>query len=188
MGAAKLQYLQLRQEHDESETINQADQSKQNESYIFVSQETILLRILILWLSILVCVGWLGVANGHERAVMGVLANINVIFFYGAPLQTMQTVIGEKSSESIHVPTMIMNLLNTCFWILYGLAKEDPVIYFPNIIGFGLGVIQMLLCLIYPARIDPDLDMNPLLQDVEGNVDETDIAPPMTDDFPGELL
>eukprot|EP00339_Tiarina_fusa_P006294 CAMPEP_0117068956 /NCGR_PEP_ID=MMETSP0472-20121206/48332_1 /TAXON_ID=693140 ORGANISM="Tiarina fusus, Strain LIS" /NCGR_SAMPLE_ID=MMETSP0472 /ASSEMBLY_ACC=CAM_ASM_000603 /LENGTH=270 /DNA_ID=CAMNT_0004791235 /DNA_START=50 /DNA_END=863 /DNA_ORIENTATION=- len=186
MGAAKLQYLQVRREHDEStQRQTQTGQPIQNESGIFVSQETILLRILIVWLSLLVCIGWLGVADGYEKVVVGVLANINVIFFYGAPLQTMQTVITEKSSESIHVPTMIMNLLNTSFWILYGVAEVDPVIYFPNIVGFGLGIIQLLLRLMYPVR---KTRLAPLLQDIEGDGGATNASPLVTDDFPGELL
>jgi uncharacterized protein with PQ loop repeat len=188
IGAAKLQYLQLRQERNQNENMNPAELSKRDESFILVSQEVMLLRILIVWLLILVCVGWLGFANGREQQVLGVLANINVIFFYGAPLQTMQTVIEDKSSESIHVPTMIMSLLNTTFWILYGLAKHSPVIYFPNIIGIFLGALQGFMCLLYPMRQQMDLDMSPLLSEFEVNTNESTISPPMTEGFPGDLL
>jgi hypothetical protein len=114
MGAAKLQYYQLRQSdrdatnNGESEAVEE-ESSRRYEDVIFVSQEVILLRILILWIVILVCVGWLGLVDGHEVPTIGLLVNINLIFFYGAPLQTLKTVITEKCSDSIHAPTMVMN-------------------------------------------------------------------------------
>jgi solute carrier family 50 protein (sugar transporter) len=123
---------------------------------------------------ILVCVGWLGFANGHEQNIVGLLVNINLLFFYGAPLQTMKTVINEKSSDSIHAPTMIMNWFNTSFWALYGLAKLDPVIYLPNMVGLFLGIAQGVLCLLYPRRVAPDLDMEPLLQDAGDEAGEAE--------------
>jgi hypothetical protein len=113
MGAAKLQYYQLRQSdrdvtNGEREAVEE-ESSRRYEDVIFVSQEVILLRILILWILILVSVGWLGLVDGHEVPTIGLLVNINLIFFYGAPLQTLKTVITEKCSDSIHAPTMVMN-------------------------------------------------------------------------------
>jgi solute carrier family 50 protein (sugar transporter) len=123
---------------------------------------------------ILVCVGWLGFANGHEQNIVGLLVNINLLFFYGAPLQTIKTVITEKSSDSIHVPTMIMNWFNTSFWALYGLVKLDPVIYLPNMVGLFFGIAQGVLCLLYPRKVEPDVDMEPLLQDAGDEAGESE--------------
>lgn len=200
IGASKLQYVQRRQELEEEQQLSSTDAdidtaSSENddrndmiENGIFVSQETLLLRILIVWCILLVCVGWLDLfGKGNEKEVVGILANINVIFFYGAPLQTMRTVIEDKTSESILIPTMIMNIVNTFFWILYGLAINDPVIYVPNIIGFVLGLIQALLCILYPTtnerrRLEEANDdlIDPLLQDFHGD-DEASL--PMSNDL-----
>jgi Sugar efflux transporter for intercellular exchange len=71
-----------------------------------------------------------------------------------APLQTVCKVISERSSASIHAPTMIMNWMNTSFWIAYGLARRNPVIVIPNSIGLLLGILQGVLRLAYPASSD----------------------------------
>lgn len=186
MGAAKLQYYQLRHtDSDESIDVEESGNDvttervprTAGENYVFVSQEVLFLRILVFWFIVLVCVGWL--VDGREKFTIGVIVNINLIFFYGAPLQAMNQVINEKSSDSIHVRTMVMNWFNTSFWLMYGVVKLDPVIYLPNTIGLFLGITQGALCLLYPRREEPDIDMQPLLQQEEeeddipgGNNDE----------------
>ena len=149
IGAAKLQY------HQNAILLHRNEQENENEeeyrhSLMFVPQEILLLRILMVWLIILITVGWLGLVQNQAR-VIGILVNINLLFFYGAPLQTLRTVIREKSSDSIHRPTMIMNIFNTSFWSFYGLARNDPVIYIPNLFGSGLIFLQVMLSCWYPT-------------------------------------
>jgi hypothetical protein len=48
------------------------------------------------------------------------LVNLNLIFFYGAPLQSIFQVIQTKQSNSIHLMTMYMSCLNCIFWTGYG--------------------------------------------------------------------
>lgn len=55
-----------------------------------------------------------------------------------------------KCSDSIHVPTMVLNWSNTSFWLAYGVARKDPIILIPNAIGLLLGLMHGLLCLLYP--------------------------------------
>jgi hypothetical protein len=190
MGAAKLQYFELRGEGNDSteeqmlvsESLDDAAQehnvlegadaflmAQKKEDYVVVPQEVIFLRIVVAWVVILIWVGWLQPCN--EAATIGLIVNVNLIFFYGAPLQTMQTVIKDRASNSIHVPTMMMNWLCTSFWLLYGIAQLDPVIYVPNAIGLLLGITQGILCLMYPRKEAPNVDMQPLLLPV-GEVDE----------------
>jgi hypothetical protein len=66
---------------------------------------------------------------------------------------------------------------NTSFWLLYGLAKLDPVIYAPNMIGLLLGIIQGVYSLIYPRRGNPEVDIQPLLQDDPDEFGEPEDAP-----------
>ena len=108
------------------------------------SQDVLFLRVISIWSIIIVCVGWLGILHGYEQKIIGILVNINLIFFYGAPLQTMKTVFETKSSNSIHTPTVTMNVINAIFWISYGLAKNDIIIYGPN----GIGLLLLLLVVV----------------------------------------
>jgi hypothetical protein len=191
MGAAKLQYFELRDEGKDSteeqilasESLDDAAQqqivlegadsfltAQKKEDYVLVPQEVIFLRIVIAWVLILIWVGWL--QPGNEAANIGLIVNVNLIFFYGAPLQAMQTVIQDRASNSIHVPTMMMNWLCTSFWLLYGIAQLDPVIYAPNAIGLLLGITQGILCLMYPRKKVSSVDMQPLLL---GEVEEEQV-------------
>ena len=151
-----------------------------NTSLTSSPQDKLLLRIVSLWAVLLVCVSWLlpgllvllqyddtggyDYDGGHQQLppqqqakemasiIIGCLVNINLVFFYGAPLQTMRIVIKTKSSDSIHKPTLSMNIINAIFWMLYGVAKNDIIIFGPNGIGFLLGSIQGVLCCIFPDR------------------------------------
>ena len=143
-----------------------------------VPQESLLLKILIFWISVLLWVGW-AVEPGRQARIVGVLVNINLVFFYGAPLQTMKQVLQDQCSDSIHAPTMVMNWINTSFWIAYGYAQHDLVILAPNAIGLCLGLVQGVLCLLYPRKTMNEtsivIDTEPLLQDddEEGRPTET---------------
>jgi solute carrier family 50 protein (sugar transporter) len=131
------------------------------ELLVLVPQEEALLRILIGWAAVITWVGWLS-SSTNPAATVGVVVNVNLIFFYGAPLQTVQTVVTERNSESIHVPTMVMNWTNTTFWILYGFARHDFVIIVPNALGLLLGLIQGVLCVMFPRR---ETGLEPLRQE-----------------------
>lgn len=73
---------------------------------------------------------------------------------------------------------MVMNWTNTTFWILYGLARQDFVIAIPNSLGLSLGLVQGLLCLLYPStpRLQVLEPLNPdeaNVQDEDANTDES---------------
>jgi len=184
-GASKLQYYR------EVESRNQSNDGSENSRtpkrvIIFTPQDKLMLGVLSLWITILVCVGWLGIGKGREKEIIGIFVNINLLFFYGAPLQTIKTVFVEKCSDSIHTRTMILNCTNAFFWGAYGIAINNPVIYGPNGIGFLLGSLQAVLCCMYPKTSDQpssvDIDDTPLLNSSEGDsetgVEEGDSAVP----------
>ncbi|KAG7337990.1 sugar efflux transporter [Nitzschia inconspicua] len=158
MGAAKLQYLaqvdaaiaNRLDKSTEHATIGTTLQENIKESLIYSPQDVLFLRVVIIWSSVLVCVGWLGYFQGHETQAIGAMVNINMIFFYAAPLQTMKTVIDTKCSDSIHSPTITLNCVNAAFWFLYGVARRDIVVWGPNSLGLCLGISQVALCLWYP--------------------------------------
>lgn len=165
-GASKLQYYT---EVDSRNSSNGESENNEKRGLILTPQDKLMLGVLSTWLAILVCVGWLGIANGHEKEIVGILVNINLLFFYGAPLQTIKTVLLEKSSESIHTPTMILNCVNAGFWGAYGIAINNIVIYGPNGLGFLLGLSQAFLCCMFPKKSNDvsssdAVDPTPLLQ------------------------
>jgi len=194
MGAAKLQYLELceeklegtsyfDEESSEEETEVEGDEenpvavSKANDyGMAMLPQERSFISVLIFWSIILIWTTWLYPKDMDPKIAVGILVNCNLVLFYGAPLNTMRTVIQKGNSESIHRGTMMMNLINTIFWIIYGFARKDPVIVFPNAIGLVLGVVQGILCLVYPRRRIGSVDPAPLLSqnsDIEQGSEHT---------------
>jgi hypothetical protein len=116
------------------------------------SHEWKVLQILILWMAILSTTSLIPTLDAPDRKlVIGVAVNMNLIFFYAAPLSSVVAILRTKSSISIHRPTMTMMSLNAFFWCVYGLAIRDYYILLPNGIGLALGLVQMALCALYPA-------------------------------------
>lgn len=85
-----------------------------------------------------------------KQFIVGLLVNLNLVFFYGAPLSTILQILRERNTASLHIPTMITNTLNGSFWTAYGIAIVDYWIIVPNGLGAAVGGIQFILCLIFP--------------------------------------
>ena len=171
-GAAKLQYLAMsearkRRENNElvwdasrpmedsladdhEVLLTDAELKIQEDMFVMVPQERALMRVLIVWAFVIVYVGWF--SSSDPASIVGVIVNLNLVVLYGAPLQTLQEVIATKNAASIHAPTMIMNWLNTTFWISYGIARWDAIIIIPNSIGLTLGLIQGVLKALYSSN------------------------------------
>ena len=116
--------------------------------------ERLLTGMIVLWLGVVSLIGF-----GRERLsqnsreiIVGIIVNLNLVFFYGAPLTTILTVTRTRSTETIHVGTMITNTLNGIFWACYGIAVLDFFVAVPNGIGALLGGIQVFLFLIFPRE------------------------------------
>ena len=89
-----------------------------------------------------------------KQQIVGISVNLNLVFFYGAPLSTIWTVLRQQSSASIHVPTMLTNTANGAFWCAYGLAVWDLFLVIPNGLGALLGVLQIFLKVTFPHRTE----------------------------------
>lgn len=115
--------------------------------------ETLVLAIVIVWTACLSLICFAQAFDGRTRElIVGCLVNLNLVFFYGAPLSTIWKVLREGNSASIHLPTMLTNTVNGTFWGVYGLAILDPFVYVPNGIGTALGVVQIFLVATFPRR------------------------------------
>jgi solute carrier family 50 protein (sugar transporter) len=139
------------------------------------AHEKIVVGIVLVWVSVLSLVRFADFSSNTRELIVGILVNVNLLFFYGAPLSTIFTVLKTRNSASIHIRTMITNTLNGAFWSAYGLAVNDPYVYVPNALGAALGVVQMALVLVVPRRVaekegganDDDLDSDDELDDLE---------------------
>lgn len=112
--------------------------------------EQVFFAISISWATLGSVTGWFMEEQDHAAAIIGITANCNLVFFYMAPLNTIWNVMKTQNSALIHRPTMTMNTLNAAFWVLYGTARRNRIIIFPNVIGVLLGIIQIFVCVLYP--------------------------------------
>jgi solute carrier family 50 protein (sugar transporter) len=144
--------------NEENDVVSNGDTSCLSRSPpSLTSHEWKVLQILITWMVILSTTSLIPTIDGADRKfVIGVAVNLNLIFFYAAPLSSVVTILRSKSSASIHQRTMIMMSLNAFFWCVYSLAIRDYYILLPNGIGLVLGMIQMMLCVLYPTGGDDD--------------------------------
>ena len=55
-----------------------------------------------------------------HRGAAGALA---LVAYYTAPLSTLIKVVRRKDSSSLHAPLCIMNFVNMCMWLSYGLVS-----------------------------------------------------------------
>ena len=136
------------------------------------------LQIVLVWVIILSTTSLIPVSNEEMKFIVGVAVNINLIFFYAAPLSTIAAVISTKNSASIHFCTMAMNTANAFFWCVYSLAIQDYYILIPNGLGFLFGLVQVALYQCFPRSeevIDGSDSVTELGGD-EGNCTEQLVA------------
>jgi uncharacterized protein with PQ loop repeat len=113
--------------------------------------EKLILGMVVMWT---VCVSVVAFASTltpvDQQLIVGVVTNGILIFFYGAPLSTVLRILRDRTTNSLHIPTMILNTLNGTFWMCYGIAVDDYFVYAPNGIGACLGGVQIVLSFIFP--------------------------------------
>lgn len=72
--------------------------------------------------------------------------------YYAAPLSVMLGVLRTRDSSTLLLPLAIMNTVNGTLWTAYGFAISDYFIMAPNAFGALCGVVQILLCFIFPKK------------------------------------
>ncbi|KAI3504535.1 hypothetical protein L1887_26084 [Cichorium endivia] len=89
-------------------------------------------------------------AEGPTRAlILGWICMVISVSVFAAPLSIMKKVIQTKSVEFMPFWLSFFLALSAVMWFFYGLFQKDIYVAFPNIIGFVLGVVQMVLFFVY---------------------------------------
>jgi solute carrier family 50 protein (sugar transporter) len=92
----------------------------------------------------------LGLAQCNQVHLIGLIGCILSIILSGSPLAVVRTVIQDRSTAALPFATSFVTWLNNLSWVLFGyFVAHDPLIYLPNILGFTLSSIQLLLFAVY---------------------------------------
>lgn len=95
----------------------------------------------------------LAVAQHAQRVQLaGYLAVGILLIYYAAPLSVLAKVLTTKSSAALYWPLSVMSCVNGSLWVCYGLAVNDYFIWVPNGVGVVLGLVQLILIAIFPAK------------------------------------
>lgn len=114
--------------------------------------ETIVMVIIIAWILIISIISFSPFSLLVKQYIVGISVNINLLFFYGAPLSVIFKVLKRRNAVFIHRWTMVANTLNGIFWTAYGFSIGDFMIFVPNGLGALFGFIQMCLLIIFPTK------------------------------------
>ncbi|XP_038889282.1 bidirectional sugar transporter NEC1-like [Benincasa hispida] len=86
--------------------------------------------------------------NKRTNAVGWICAAFNLSVF-ASPLSIMRRVIRTKSVEYMPFSLSFFLTLSATMWFFYGFFIKDLFIALPNVVGFLLGMIQMIIYMIY---------------------------------------
>lgn len=119
-------------------------------------QKDRILAITLFFFLVLPLIGAIGVLtempNDDAQLMWGFTANGILLMYYGAPLSTIVTVVKTKNSSTLNLPLCVMQCINGCLWLGYGVAVTDPFIYVPNAIGACTGGLLCFLLFIYREK------------------------------------
>mmetsp|Transcript_19791 Transcript_19791/g.19902 ORF Transcript_19791/g.19902 Transcript_19791/m.19902 type:complete len:217 (+) Transcript_19791:42-692(+) len=72
------------------------------------------------------------------------------VFLMASPLATIKTVLRDKTTAAMPFPISFLGWLNAASWSAYGLlVAHDVMVYGPNLAGFVLASLQMMMFVIF---------------------------------------
>ncbi|KAJ3128179.1 hypothetical protein HK100_009335 [Physocladia obscura] len=94
------------------------------------------------------------------KQILGILANIVLVLFYGSPLSVCVKVIRERDSSSLSLPLALASALNGGLWTIYGFAMKDYYVGVPNLPGILFALVQIGLMAKYPRKRNTAKDIS----------------------------
>ncbi|XP_074268331.1 bidirectional sugar transporter SWEET9-like [Silene latifolia] len=103
--------------------------------------------------------------GGVRETSVGWICAVFSVCVFAAPLSVMKMVIKTKSVE--FMPFCLSFSLTLCavMWFFYGFLIQDFYIAMPNVLGFLLGITQMLLYIIYKNSSPKNQQKNLMVND-----------------------
>ncbi|CAM8936766.1 unnamed protein product [Rhodiola kirilowii] len=98
---------------------------------------------------VVVTVALLAFHGKLQLAAVGILCAALSIGMYAAPLAVMSTVVKTKSVEYMPFFLSFFLFINAGVWITYAILVRDFFVGVPNLIGFFLGLVQLIMYAIY---------------------------------------
>ncbi|GAB2287168.1 Neuroendocrine convertase 1 [Dionaea muscipula] len=91
------------------------------------------------------------VKGSKKVTAVGWINVVTSICVFAAPLSIMREVIRTRSVEFMPISLSFFLTLNATMWFFYGFFIKDYYIAAPNILGFLLGLAQMVLYMAYKS-------------------------------------
>mmetsp|Transcript_18406 Transcript_18406/g.45184 ORF Transcript_18406/g.45184 Transcript_18406/m.45184 type:complete len:595 (+) Transcript_18406:371-2155(+) len=101
--------------------------------------------------------------DAMTQLVVAYFSMFFLIAFYAAPLVEIQSVLRERNASSLDARLAWCCLANSLMWFVYGLALQDLCVWFPNVIGIILALIQLGLKYWFPSVNLEDINVEEAL-------------------------
>ncbi|KAF3680139.1 Bidirectional sugar transporter SWEET15 [Capsicum annuum] len=108
-----------------------------------------------------------GIVRGQ---VVGWICLVFSLCVFVAPLGIVRQVIKTKSVEYMPLLLSVFLTLSAVMWFFYGLLLKDINIAIPNVLGFILGILQMVLYVIYNKKEQAILKEQKLPEKLQNHV------------------
>nr|XP_016513819.1 PREDICTED: bidirectional sugar transporter SWEET12-like [Nicotiana tabacum] len=108
-----------------------------------------------------------GAARGQA---VGWICLVFSLCLFVAPLGIVRKVIKTKSVEYMPLLLSVFLTLSAVMWFFYGLLVKDINIAIPNVLGFILGIFQMVLYIIYNKKEKAILKEQKLSEKIQNHV------------------
>uniref|UniRef100_A0AAV1V095 Sugar transporter SWEET1 n=1 Tax=Peronospora matthiolae TaxID=2874970 RepID=A0AAV1V095_9STRA len=99
--------------------------------------------------SVLALAGYTNQSQDSVSTTLGFMTIGTSVGMYTSPMATIATVLRTKTASSMPFTMGVVNVFNSFNWATYAALVDNKFILGPNIAGFILGCIQLILTFIY---------------------------------------